>query len=78
MMSKVIAADVLASAARQQSIPVWALVLIGAVGAVVCDRIPKVRNAKMWQRYLFVALAGAGIGVIAWCVGYFFFNVDLT
>lgn len=70
--------DFLASAARQQTMPLWLLLLIAGVGAALPDRIPKVRNAKTWQRCLVAGLGGAVAGAIAWCVGYFFFNVDLT
>lgn len=77
-MNSLIAADFLASAARQQSLPLWVIIGGGLITAVVTDRIPKVRNAKMWQRYLFAAFFGCLVGLIVWCVGYFFFNVDLS
>lgn len=70
--------DFLASAPNQQSMPVWLIVLIGLGSGMLVDRIPQLRAAKEWQRWLFVGLAGGVAGAIAWCVGYFFFNVDLS
>ena len=77
-MDMVIAGDFLASVARQQSMPLWLIAVIGVAAAGLADRIPKVRNAKMWQRWLCAGLIGGAVGAIAWCVGYFVFNVDLS
>ncbi|MGD9620327.1 MAG: hypothetical protein AB7G47_07300 [Mycolicibacterium sp.] len=77
-MNSVIATDFLASAARQQSLPLWVIIAVGLIAAGITDRVPQVRNAKMWKRYLFAAFVGGVVGAIVWCVGYFFFNVDLS
>lgn len=77
-MDMLVASDFLASAARQQSMPLWALILIGSVASGIAGQIPKVRDAKAWQRWLSAGLIGGVVGAIVWCLGYFFFNVDLS
>lgn len=69
--------EFLASTARQQTIPIWAFVVIGFVAAGIADRIPQVRNTKAW-RWLFAGLIGGVVGAIAWCVAFFVFDVDLS
>lgn len=77
-MDPVTASEFLASTARQQAIPFWAFILVGVVAGVVANRIPKVRNARTWHRWLFAGLIGGVVGAIAWCVAYFVFDVDLS
>ncbi len=81
-MDILVAGDFLAGAARQQVMPLWVIVLIGVTAASVAGHFVKVRSEKAWRRWIYSGLvAGAAGGIamaIVWCVGYFFFNVDLT
>lgn len=77
-MNMLVAGDLLAKTVSQQTVPNWIFVVIGVAAAGLADRIPKVRNAKAWRRWVFAGLIGAVVGVLAWCVAYLVFDVDLS